>query len=205
MINLTWCGHACFSLSSDSGNIVFDPYEDSYLPGLKMPVLAADAVISSHRHGDHYAPDAVALTGNEPHITLTQIPCFHDEVMGKKRGDNLISVVEVEGRRICHMGDIGHALSDEQYLLMGSIDVLLIPVGGFYTVDAKTAKSICEKISPRVIVPMHYKGDGKGLQNVADVSDFLSHFPKEDVCFLDSCTASVDELIKNKVVVFPWP
>ncbi len=205
MINLTWHGHACFEICSDCGKIVFDPYEDGYLPGLKLPKLTADTVVSSHRHGDHYAPDAVVLTGNEPDVTLTQIPCFHDEVMGKKRGDNLISVVEVEGRRICHMGDIGHELSDEQLALIGNIDVLMIPVGGVYTVDAEAAKALCEKINPKAIVPMHYKGEGKGLQNVAPIDDFLSLFLEEDVCFLDNSTVSVDELIKHKIAVFPWP
>lgn len=205
MINLTWHGHACFELNFSAGSIVFDPYAENYLPGLKMPRLTADAVISSHKHGDHYAPDMVSLTGNEPDITLTQIPCFHDEVHGKKRGDNLISVVEADGLRICHMGDIGHELSDEQIALMGDIDVLMIPVGGVYTVDAATAKAICEKIKPRVIVPMHFKGEGRGLQNVAPVGDFLSLFPNEDVFFLDNSTVSIDELIKHKVAVFPWP
>ena len=205
MINVTWHGHACFELRSDSGSLVFDPYEGGYLPGLTMPHLTADAVISSHRHGDHYAPDMVSLTGNEPDMTLTQIPCFHDEAMGKKRGDNLITVAELEGRRICHMGDIGHMLSDGQFALLENIDVLLIPVGGFYTVGAETAKAICEKIKPRTVVPMHYKGEGKGLQNVAPVGDFLSLFPEDDVCFLDNNTVSLDELISRKIAVFPWP
>ena len=205
MINLTWHGHACFELCSDSGSLVFDPYAESYLPGLIMPHLNADAVISSHRHGDHYAPDMVSLTGNELNATLTQIPCFHDEVRGKKRGDNLITVAELEGRRICHMGDIGHELSDEQFSLLENIDVLLIPVGGVYTVDAETAKALCERINPRTIVPMHYKGEGKGLQNVAPVDDFLSLFSAENVCFLNSSTVSLDELIKHKIAVFPWP
>lgn len=205
MINLTWHGHACFELDSSTGRIVFDPYEENYLPGLKMPHLTADAVINSHKHGDHYAPDMVSLTGNEPNVTLKQIPCFHDEVQGKKRGDNLISVVETDGLRFCHMGDIGHGLSEEQIELIGDVDVLMIPVGGFYTVDAAAAKTICENINPHVIVPMHFKGDGKGLQNVATVDAFLSRFPEEDVFFLQSGTAPVDELIKHKIVLFPWP
>ena len=126
-------------------------------------------------------------------------------LLGKKRGENLISVVELEGRKICHMGDIGHMLSDEQFALIGDVDVLLIPVGGFYTVDAKTAKTLCERINPKVIVPMHYRGESKGLQNVAPVDDFLSLFPEEDVTFLGKTTVSVDELLNCKIAVFPWP
>ena len=205
MINLTWHGHACFELSSDAGSIVFDPYTEDYLPGLKMPHLSADILISSHRHGDHYAPDMVALTGNEPDVILQQTPCFHDEEQGKKRGENLISVVELEGKRICHMGDVGHMLNDDQFELIGDVDVLMIPVGGFYTIDAGTAKTICERIKPRVIVPMHYKGEGKGLQNVAPVDDFLALFPKEDIRFLSERSVSIDELLNNKIAVFPWP
>lgn len=205
MLKITWHGHACFEISTGKSNIVFDPYEENYVPGIKMPRLTADMVISSHLHRDHYAPGMVLLTGNEPDAVITQIPCFHDEALGKKRGENLISVVETDGFRVCHMGDIGHMLSTEQIDAIGKLDILMIPVGGFYTVDAATAKEIYDALKPKMVIPMHYKGVGKGLQNVAPVDDFLSLFEKGEISFLDKNSISCDELLKHKVAVFPWP
>lgn len=205
MTKITWHGHACFEISSDKGSIVFDPYEEDYIPGIKMPRLTADMVISSHRHHDHYAPDAVSLTGNELAAVITRIPCFHDEVNGKKRGENLISIVELDGIRICHMGDIGHMLIRGQLDTFGKVDILMIPVGGVYTVDAAAAKELCSAIKPGTVVPMHFKGRGKGLQNIAPVDEFIELFAKEDIWFLDSCSICCEELLKHPVVVFPWP
>lgn len=205
MLNITWHGHACFELSSENFNIVFDPYEPGYIRGLKLPELRADMVINSHRHRDHYAPDAVVLTGNEPDVTLIQIPCFHDEEGGKLRGKNLVSVVEAEGLRVCHMGDIGHMLSAEQLNALGEIDILMIPVGGYYTVDANAAKAICDAIKPKTVIPMHYRNGNKGVRAVSEADDFLALFPKDDVFFLSGNTDSCEELLKHKIAVFPWP
>ena len=204
MVNITWYGHSCFELKSENCGIVFDPYEENYVRGLKMPHLSADKVISSHLHRDHYAPDMITLTGNEPDAVIVQFPCFHDDAGGRKRGENLVSVVETEGLRICHMGDIGHMLSAEQVAALGKIDVLMLPVGGFFTIDAVTAKALCDAIKPKTIVPMHYKGKGKGLPVIAPVKDFLKLFDEGDVCFLTDHTVSCDELLKHKIAVFPW-
>lgn len=205
MLSLTWHGHACFELWSNEYKIVFDPYERGYVRGLELPELCADMVISSHRHRDHYAPDAVTLTGNEPDVTVVQIPCFHDDKEGKLRGDNLISVVEAEGLRICHMGDIGHLLSKEQLAALGEIDILMLPVGGFFTVDAKSAKKLCDAIKPKTVIPMHYRSAGKGIDRISPVDDFISLFKKDEAFFLSGTTASSDELLKHKIAVFPWP
>ena len=205
MAEIIWHGHACFEVKTDTCSVVFDPFEENYVRGLKMPHLTADKVISSHLHRDHYAPDMVALTGNEPDMKLTQIPCFHDDAGGRKRGENLISVIEADGIRICHMGDIGHQLSREQLDAIGKVDILLIPVGGLFTVDANAAKKLCDEIMPATVVPMHYKGKGKGLIVIDSVDRFLSHFGKDDVRFLESNSVSCGEILKSKVAVFPWP
>lgn len=192
-MKLTWYGHACFKLETAEGSVVFDPYESGYLPNLKLPGICADAVICSHGHGDHSAAGAVTLTGNTPSFKLTQIPCFHDEVGGRKRGKNLITVVEAEGKKIAHMGDIGHQLNGEQLSLLKGADVLMIPVGGVYTVDAKGAKKLIEKIQPKHIVPMHYRAGNAGLQNVAPLDDFLALFGENEVMRLGKSTWEFSE------------
>lgn len=200
-MKLTWYGHACFKLETAEGSIVFDPYENGYLPKLTLPGICADAVVCSHGHGDHSAADAVTLTGVKPTFKMTQLPCFHDEVRGLKRGKNLITVVEAEGKRIAHFGDLGHKLSAAQLKELGSIDVLLIPVGGVYTVDAEAAKKICEEVKPKLIVPMHYRMGSTGLQNVAPVDDFLALYGENEVLKIGGNAWNIKE-ISEAVAVF---
>ena len=157
---LKYYGHACFKLESAAGSVVFDPYVSGYVPSFSLPPLDADLVISSHEHSDHYAPDSVKLSGKEHKFTVEQIETFHDEEGGALRGKNIVSVVNAEGLRIAHLGDLGHELSDTQLEKLGKPDVLMIPVGGFYTIDAVAAKNIVDACSPRLVVPMHYREGG---------------------------------------------
>lgn len=204
-MTLTWYGHACFKLEAEGGSVVFDPYTPGRVPGLTLPPLTADLVICSHGHGDHNYADGVTLSGETPKLAIRQIPCFHDPEQGRLRGGNLITAVEAEGVRLAHMGDIGHMLSPEQLATLGPVDVLLIPVGGFFTVDAAGAKALCEAIEPRVIVPMHYRRGEQGLQQIAELAPFLSLFPAESVTQLDSASVRLSLPAQQEILVFPWP
>lgn len=199
-MKLTWYGHACFKLETAEGRAVFDPYEDNFIPRMTMPETSADAVFCSHGHGDHNAEFKVKLSGKTPAFKVSRIPCFHDEVMGRKRGSNLITVIEAEGRKIAHMGDIGHLLNDEQLKALEGCDLLMIPVGGFFTVDAENAKKICDAVKPKVTVPMHYKCGRAGLQAVAPVDDFLALFDKNDILRLGTNTWEISEISQTAVV-----
>ena len=199
-MKLTWYGHACFKLETADGSVVFDPYQNEYLPNLTLPEITADAVICSHGHGDHSAAELITLTGKEPSFKLTQIPCFHDEVCGLKRGKNLITIVEAEGLRLAHFGDLGHGLTRGMIKEIGHLDALMIPVGGVYTVDAKATKKICDEIKPGVIIPMHYRTGNAGLQNVAPLEDFLSLFPESEVLQLGKSSWDVEKNSASVVV-----
>ena len=201
-MKLTWYGHACFKLETDCGSVVFDPYAPGSVAGLTLPEITADAVVCSHKHHDHYCPEAVTLTGTKPKFAMRSIPTFHDECMGAKRGDNLITVVTAEGLTVAHCGDLGHELSAEILHELGKIDILLIPVGGVYTLDAKAAKHVCEQISPTVIIPMHYRCGSAGLQNVAPVDEFLSLFDETQTTRLPSNTLTVQQPLTPSVTVF---
>lgn len=203
-MKITWYGHACFKLESRDGSLVLDPYSDGSVPGMKLPAISADAVHCSHGHDDHNAAALVSLSGGRCAMPLTDIPSFHDEVGGAKRGDNLICLIQTEGKRIVHLGDLGHEPDDACRKSLGSIDILMIPVGGVYTVDAQTAKRICERLSPGIVIPMHYRCESAGLQNVAPVDDFLRLFPNESIVRLDSRTLDPDALPAGRVAVFPW-
>ena len=173
-MKLTWYGHACFKLETAEGSAVFDPYSPGSVPGLTLPALEADAVICSHGHGDHNYAAGVRLTGRAPGFAVRQLPCFHDDVQGQKRGKNLITSIDAEGLRFVHMGDIGHMLTHEQLDWFGRVDVLMIPVGGYYTIDALTAKRVADAAAPRVLVPMHYRFGAHGYPEIGTLEDFLA-------------------------------
>lgn len=183
-MKLTWYGHACFMLETDRGSLVFDPYAPGSVPGLELPQLTADMVICSHEHSDHYCPQGVKLSGRKPGFSVKSIAVWHDDKEGALRGKNLVSCVEDSELRLVHLGDLGHMLSPGQIEELGSVDILLIPVGGFYTIDAQTAWKLVQAIKPRITIPMHYRGPGFGFDNIAPVEDFLKL--AEKVEYLDT-------------------
>ena len=172
-MTITWCGHACFLLESSCGSVVFDPYAPGKVPGWELPALTADKVVCSHGHADHNWAEGVKLTGRAFSGRLTQIPSFHDDRRGALRGDNLITLVEAEDLRVVHMGDIGCALTAEQIDALGRVDVLMIPVGGHYTVDAAQAREIAKALGAAILIPMHYRGRGFGYDVIGTVEPFL--------------------------------
>ena len=172
-MTITWCGHACFLLESGCGRVVFDPYAPGKIPGWKLPELEAELVLCSHGHRDHDYAEGVKLSGQLFTGKVTKIASFHDDRGGALRGDNTISLVEAEGLRVVHMGDIGCQLTDEQIKALGKVDVMLIPVGGHYTVDAAEAWEIVRAVKPGVVIPMHYRGRGFGFPVIGKVEPFL--------------------------------
>ena len=173
-MKLTWYGHSCFLAETEAGSVVFDPYEPGYVPGLRLPPLTADAVVCSHGHGDHNFAAGVTLSGRPCGVTLQQIPCFHDDRGGALRGKNRITVLEAEGLRLAHLGDLGHMLSREQLAELGRLDLLLIPVGGHYTIGPEEAAALAKAIGARITVPMHYRGEGFGFPVLQTAEAFLA-------------------------------
>lgn len=166
-MKITYLGHSCFLFEAQSGTrLLTDPYGDV---GFSLPRVSADVVTVSHAHYDH---NNVAGVAGAPHIvdragkstfggvSVEAIPSFHDDVRGAKRGRNLIMRFEMDGITVCHMGDIGEPCSAELVKKLVPINVLLIPVGGNYTVGAAQAKEYADRIAPNVVIPMHYKCKG---------------------------------------------
>jgi len=189
-MRIKWLGHASFLITSDSGiKIITDPYQPD--ERLKYGEIneSADIVTVSHEHGDHnYVsavrgnPEAIRGTAKVKGIELKGIPAYHDNTGGSQRGKNTIFCFAVDGVRVCHLGDLGHPLSDKQIAELGSVDILIIPVGGSYTIDAKVAGQVCDKLKPKVIIPMHFRND-KCIFPIAGVDEFLQG--KEGVSRLD--------------------
>jgi L-ascorbate metabolism protein UlaG (beta-lactamase superfamily) len=171
-MEIVYLGHSSFKIKTKSASIVTDPF-DSTSVGLKFSGTEGDIVTISHSHKDHNAPDKITgvkkvLDGPGEYevmgVSIIGYPSYHDGKKGEERGKNTIFVFEFEGLRIAHLGDLGHSLSDDLVNEMGSIDVLIIPVGGKYTISPKEAVEIVGKIDPYFIIPMHYAVPGLNPQ-----------------------------------------
>lgn len=179
---ITYHGHSEFLLEGRQGfSLLTDPF-DAHV-GYPMQEVRADAVLCSHGHGDHHFIEKV--TGNPvlidsegvwqagPDARVTAIPSFHDEVQGQKRGKNLLMKIEMEDITLAHLGDLGVSLSPEQKTALGQVDILFVPVGGFYTIDAKAAYETVQALKPRIVIPMHYKTEVNRDWPIAEAADFL--------------------------------
>lgn len=187
-MKIKWNGHASFTITADNGTvIVTDPYDPGGYDGaLTYDVVddRADIALISHDHADHnYAaglsgtPEVLKVSGKIKDIEITGIDAFHDESEGSERGTNTIFVFEVDGIRICFMGDLGHQLSDEQVKKAGKVDVLLLPVGGTFTVDPEGASGVVDALKPALVIPMHFK-TSKCHFPISEVEPFLALMPE---------------------------
>ena len=179
-MKLTWLGHSCFLLEQDGYRLVTDPYTG--VEGYPPLSVSAHAVCCSHHHFDHDAVDAVtALPPVKSPFTVREVETCHDEQGGALRGSNTVRVFTAGGVSVAHLGDLGHQLSAEQLDAIGSVDAVLVPVGGVYTVDAAGAKAVCDALRPRCVIPMHYHHAPFGLPNVAGVEHFLRLWPAAQI------------------------
>lgn len=190
---LKWLGHPTFILTTSTGlTALLDPMAAAVGYSL-TPVNGVDLVTVSHEHSDH---NNVALATGSPTIMrglagndwakidqtikgvrVRTVATFHDEAQGGQRGKNAIFVFEIDGMKIAHLGDLGHKLSDDQVKAIGNVDVVMIPVGGFYTIDGKNAAQVVTQLNPKVVIPMHYKTPAlsASLANVlATADDFIA-------------------------------
>ena len=174
MLKLTWLGHACFALEADGYRILLDPYAPGYVPGLGMVPMSANKVLSSHDHADH-GWKGVPVPLNEIHcpFTVKTIPSFHDDAMGSKRGLNTIHVIEYDGLRVAHLGDLGHDLDDDDIEELGRLDVVLIPIGGTYTLDCQQASDLADKLQVKTVIPMHYRRGEVGFDVLQTLQEVL--------------------------------
>ena len=186
-MKIRYLGHSCFECTESTGTtIVTDPYGSV---GYKMPKTRADAVTVSHSHFDHNNAKAVdgdpVVFDREGHyeiggVKLTAIKSYHDNENGKIRGENLIFKFRMDGVEVCHMGDLGEECSSSLIEELLPVHVLLIPVGGNYTIDAEKAKEYVDRIMPDYVIPMHYKTKGLTV-DIDKADDFIDLFEGEDV------------------------
>ena len=189
-MHLTWLGHSCFLLEHNGYRIVTDPYTG--VEGYPPLSVSTHEVFCSHHHFDHDAVDQVALLppAASPFAVREAETC-HDDRGGALRGSNTVRIFTAGGVSVAHLGDLGHQLTAEQLAAIGSVDAVLVPVGGVYTVDAAGAKAVCDALAARCVIPMHYHHPPYGLPNVAGVEDFLRLWPDRDIRRLSGASFEV--------------
>lgn len=198
-MKLTWLGHSSFKLEESTGTVVVtDPYHN-YV-GYDMPEVSADIVTISHGHQDHnYLPavsgDPTVIRGAGFYeiggVHMLAQRSYHDNSKGADRGNNLVFKFRMDGVEVCHMGDIGEECSVMLVESIMPVNVLLIPVGGTYTIDAEMAKEYVDRIMPDVVIPMHYKTKDCDF-DIAKVNEFLDLFDDDDIVYLDTDTVEFD-------------
>ena len=157
-------GHACFKIEDDGVSIVFDPYQDNSVPGLKLPNnLASNYVFASHDHCDHNAVEKVTIIPNGKSIDMTEISLPHDDCGGRKRGMSVARVIRFQNYSICHMGDIGDVDAVIKCDALKNIDIVLCPINGFFTISAEDAIQLQQKMGWKLLIPMHYEIKEKGI------------------------------------------
>lgn len=196
-VKIQWLGHSCFRMEYREYPIVIDPYEDGYIPGLVPLCTSAGAIYCSHGHGDHNAAARVKqIRMRAPNdISVQEFAIPHDHHGGARRGMNTIRQFCFGALRVVHMGDTGCVPDESTLAALHGCDALLLPIGGYYTVDAPEAFAIAERIAPRCIVPMHYRGDNFGFDVLGTLDAFTALFAAEEVRFLngDTFTLTAEE------------
>ena len=186
VIDITYLGHSSFKIKSKGAVVVTDPY-DSKSTGLKFPKTEAQIVLVSHEHPDHSnsmgvdgSPKVISGPGEYEVrcVSVVGIPSYHDGKKGEERGSNTIYVFNVDGVVLCHLGDLGHKLSQDQLSEIGDVDILFVPVGGVYTIDASDAVEVIASIDPKIVIPMHYKVEGLTYE-LGDLNKFVKEIGME--------------------------
>lgn len=214
MVKFRWFGQACFEIG-DGRTVVTDPHDGDSV-GLEAPDVEGDIITVSHDHYDHASgkdlvskAETVILEGMESgtadDINPERFESYHDKARGSARGNNVIFKFELDGFRICHLGDLGHTLESKDVMEIQPIDVLLIPVGGKFTIDGAEAAELVEELKPRVVIPMHYEVEGlevpisgpdqflrsigDGYKVVEKETLELDELPEEETIYVLECLA----------------
>lgn len=216
MVSIRWFGHACFEVRADDYTIVIDPHDGSSI-GLPKPSTEADLVLVTHDHFDHNAVEVVSKDTTRvlkmffgeavfDKVKVKGIKTFHDKFSGKRRGENTIYIIEIREYKIAHLGDLGHIPPRDVLNELMGVDVLMVPVGGVYTIDYQEAWSIVEETKPKITIPMHYWVKGLILP-LRPVDDFLSLVKKIKVVRKDTNTIVLEEELLDtpKIILLKPP
>jgi len=208
-MDITYLGHASFKIKGKAATVVTDPYDPKI--GLKFPKVEADIVAVTHGHFDH---SAFSQVGGQPFVVsgpgeyeikgveIVGVDSFHDNKKGEERGRNTIYNFKIDKLNIAHLGDLGQeSLTDSQIGEIGNVDILMIPVGGYYTIDASVASKIVSQLEPKIIIPMHYRDNDSTIKELAGVENFLKEMGKEGITPIAKLSITSDKLPEETQIV----
>lgn len=200
-VTMTWYGHACFKAEAGGYSILLDPYGDGKVPGLNPLRQQANQVLCSHEHEDHNFREGIRILAWEGAVPwkISWIDTYHDDKEGALRGANRIHILDYEDLRVVHLGDLGCGLTPDQIKEIGKPDVLMIPVGGYYTINAAKAKETAGMLQPRVTIPMHYRSGGYGFDVIGTLDEYTGLC--DDIVCYNTNTLTVTEDTKKQTAV----
>lgn len=208
-MDIYWYGQSFFKIKGKTTTLFVDPFGPEFT-GLRLPKdMQGDLKLSTHSHEDHnnlgaITGDPVRIEGPGEYeakgVTVVGLSVYHDKAKGAERGRNTIYNIEVDGLHIVHLGDLGHILSDTEVEDVGLCDILMVPVGGVYTIDAKEASEVVAQLEPKVIIPMHFFLDGLKFQ-LGPLDPFLKEMGVEDYEALNKLVITKDKLPDEPKVV----
>ncbi|MBV7272719.1 MBL fold metallo-hydrolase [Clostridiaceae bacterium UIB06] len=209
-MEITWLGHSSFLVEDSKGRkVLMDPFDESV--GYPIFQGEVDIVTISHYHFDHSYTEKVKFNHIADKagffylcdIPVAGIPSYHDKMQGAKRGENMIFIIEMDGYRICHLGDLGYILSEDEVKSLGKIDVLLIPIGGNYTINGKEASELAKHIDSHIIIPMHYSTAALSFQ-LDGLEDFLTHMKNGEKIGLNKLSINEKLIGENQVKILNY-
>ncbi len=203
-MNIKYLGHASFLIKTKSARVVCDPYSPSI--GLKFPKIEADIVTLSHDHSDHN--DTSAVTGDpllinwpgefeKQGVRVFGFTTYHDDKQGAERGENTVYKFEAEDIAVLHLGDLGAEIESETLDKIGNVDILLVPTGGFYTIDPEQAARVVKQVEPSIVIPMHYRTEAHNVEHfgkLSTVDEFLKKMGADGVEPVDDLTIKKEDI-----------
>lgn len=211
-MEITFLGHSCFKLRSRLATLITDPF-DPQLVGLKFPKIEADIVTVSHEHKDHNfvsgvggVPVIVAGSGEYEikGVKIIGINCYHDKTLGKERGTNTIYRINMDRINLVHLGDLGHKLDEKIQEMLDDVDILMLPVGEYYSIGIAEASEIISQINPKIIIPMHYNRkelDQSNFSHLSGLDIFLKEMGKEGIKPIPKLVVTKDKLPEESTIV----
>lgn len=208
-MDINWFGQSCFKIKGKTASVIIDPFDPEFT-GLKLPKnLDAQIVLSTHNHKDHNNTEAVEgdpliITGpgeyEKAGVSIIGISTFHDKVLGTERGSNTAYHILIDGINIVHLGDLGHILTEDQSSQIDATDILMVPIGNKYSLDAEDAAKVVAQLEPKIVIPMHYKIEGLKFE-LSGVDVFLKEMGTENTEPQPKLSVTRDKLPETTTVV----
>ena len=207
-MEIQWLGHACFRITHKGYSVVIDPYDSDYVTGYpKLQSVKADKLLISHESYGHNYRRGVVLSGRpeaDCPFAITTMEVWHDTVCGIMRGSCLVHVLEADGIRVAHMGDIGAPLTGEQERLLFDLDAIMVTAGSCTALPSQEVWRMMEELYPKVILPMHYRDGARGPRRLEHLEEFTKYFAPDMIRYFDTDRITITHGMEPQIAVLKF-